>query len=336
MRIEQDHVIVDASAYWAIAAGAGECRPLRLAAPHIDGERPEILVRALFSGVSRGTEALVARGGVPASQHDSMRCPFQEGDFPFPVKYGYCMVGIVEAGPAALLGRAVFCLHPHQTRFVVPASAAHPLPDGLPPRRAVLTANMETALNAVWDAALMPGERIVVMGAGVVGCLIARLAARLPGAEVTLVDPDPVKAAIAERLGVAFAATADELRPADCVLNASAAASALAGALAIAGLEARIVEVSWHGDRMVPLPLGEDFHSRRLRLVSSQVGQVAAAMRPRFDHARRLERAMAILAADTCLDALIDGETVFADLPRAMPRLAEGRGLCHLITYPNP
>jgi threonine dehydrogenase-like Zn-dependent dehydrogenase len=325
------NVKLEAEAYWAVAPGRGEIRPVALAAPGAG----EVLVETRWSAISRGTEALVALGRVPASQAQAMRCPFQEGSFPFPVKYGYCSVGTVALGPEALRGRTVFCLYPHQTRYVVPASAVHVLPDGLPEERAVLAANMETALNAVWDAGLLPGERIVVMGAGVVGCLIARLAVQLPGAEVTLVDIDPAKAGIAEALGLPFRKDADGLEPADCVVNASGAGAGLAAGLALAGIEARIVEVSWHGDAAVTLPLGEAFHSRRLRVLGSQVGMIAPAMRPRFDHRRRLAKAMELLASDPALDALIDGESPFHELPELMPALAgAGSGvLCHRVSY---
>jgi threonine dehydrogenase-like Zn-dependent dehydrogenase len=322
---------IDAKAYWTIAPGRGEIRDETVCSPGPN----EILVRSRYSGISRGTEALVARGRVPASQAGAMRCPFQSGAFPFPVKYGYCNVGVVETGPAPLVGRRVFCLFPHQSRYVVPLSAVQPLPDALDDRRAVLSANLETALNAIWDAALLPGERVVVIGAGVVGCLIARLAVQVPGTEVTLVDIDPAKAEIAKALGVPFRTALEDQPPADCLFNAAAAPEALAGALAVAGFEARIVEVSWYGDRLVPLPLGEAFHSRRLRLISSQVGSIAPAMRPRFDHPRRLAKAMEILAADDRLDCLLDGETAFDDLPEALPRLLAEGGLCHVIAYPE-
>ena len=320
---------LEAKAYWAIAPGQGEIRDETLQPPSPD----EVLVLTRYSAISRGTEALVAQGRVPASQHRAMRCPFQAGGFPFPVKYGYCNVGLVEAGPAALVGRHVFCLYPHQTRYVVPATAVEPLPEALGPRRAVLTANLETALNALWDAALLPGERVVVVGAGVIGCLIARLARQLPGAEVTLVDIDPAKAGIAEALAVPFRTSLAGHEPADCVFHAAAAPAALAGALEVAGFEARIVEVSWYGDKPVKLPLSEAFHSQRLRLIGSQVGAVAPALRPRFDHRRRLAKAMDILAADDCLEALLVDELPFSTLPTALPRLTAGAGLCHVVTY---
>ena len=155
-------------------------------------------VRALYGAVSRGTEALVLAGRVPESEFERMRAPFMAGHFPFPVKYGYATVGRIEGGPEALLGRTVFTLHPHQNFFNIPASAAVVLPENLPPQRAVLAANMETALNAVWDAAPGPADRIAIVGAGVVGSLVAYLCGRLPGAEVTLVDINPARAELAQ------------------------------------------------------------------------------------------------------------------------------------------
>jgi threonine dehydrogenase-like Zn-dependent dehydrogenase len=321
-----------ALAYWAVAPGRGELRPC-----HVPPPGPgEVLVRALCSGISRGTEALVAQGRVPPSQHEAMRAPFQEGSFPFPVKYGYGSVGRVIGGEPGLLGRDVFCLHPHQTAYVVPSAAVTPLPPDLPRSRAVLAANMETALNALWDAAPRAGERIHVVGAGVVGCLVAYLCRHLPGAEVTLADILPERAGVATALGVAFAAP-DRLAPeADLVFHASGHPAGLRTALDVAGMEARIVELSWYGTTDVPLPLGEAFHSRRLTLASSQVGQVAPAMRPRWSHGRRMAKALELLR-DPALDTLIGEAVAFGSLPAAMRRLlaAEAHALCQRIVYPG-
>jgi threonine dehydrogenase-like Zn-dependent dehydrogenase len=319
-----------ARAYWATAPGQGEIREAPLAAPAVG----EVLVRMLWSGVSRGTESLVAAGRVPISQRQTMRCPFQEGDFPFPVKYGYAAVGRVEVGPEPLEGRVVFCLHPHQTAFIVPATAATPLPDGLPAERAVLAANLETALNAVWDAGILPGDRVVVLGAGVVGALVAWLAGRLPGTEVTLADVDPSRAALAQRLGLSFAAPEDAPREADIVVEASGSGTALAHGLGLAGFEATVLALGWYGEARPALPLGEAFHSRRLRIVSSQVGAVAAARRARWSHARRLAKVMDLLR-DPALDAFFSGECRFDDLADVMPRILRSAAgvLCHRVRY---
>jgi 2-desacetyl-2-hydroxyethyl bacteriochlorophyllide A dehydrogenase len=319
-----------ALAYWATGPGTGELRSLELHRPGPD----EVLVRALYSGISRGTEALVALGRVPVSQQRVMRAPFQDGEFPFPVKYGYCSVGEVMAGAPALVGRHVFCLYPHQTSYVVPVTAVAPLPDALPPGRAVLAANMETALNAVWDSGARPGERIHVIGAGVVGCLVAWLLERLPGAEVTLADIDDRRAGIAGRLGVTFSPPEGLAGDADLVIHASGNPLGLRRALEVAGFEGRVVELSWYGDKEACLPLGEGFHSRRLRLVSSQVGSVSPDLRPRWSHARRLAKALDLLSASE-LDSLITGESAFASLPEVMAQLAfePGPALCHRIRY---
>lgn len=289
-------------------------------------------MRALYSGISRGTEALVFNGRIPPSQYRSMRAPFQGGDFPHPVKYGYSSVGRVEQGPPEWRGRLVFCLHPHQTAYVVPVQALTPLPATVPPSRGVLAANLETALNGLWDAGPRIGDRITVIGAGVVGCLTAWLAARIPGCEVELIDIDPTRRAVAEALDVPFALPERATPEADLVVHASGSPGGLRTALELAGFEATVLELSWYGDTVVPVPLGEAFHSRRLTLRSSQVGQVAGVQRPRWDHRRRLVKVMELLV-DPRLDVLIDGESPFEALPEVLPRLAAGGGLCHRIVY---
>jgi threonine dehydrogenase-like Zn-dependent dehydrogenase len=294
-------------------------------------------IRSLFSGISRGTERLVLNGRVPRNEWPRMRAPLQDGDFPFPVKYGYCAVGLVEAGPPDLLGRTVFCLHPHQDRFVAPVGMLAVIPDDVPARRATLAANMETALNALWDSGAGPADRIVVIGGGILGLQAGFLAARLPGAQVTLCDIDPSRAEMTRRLGMTFAAPDALPRDADVVFHASASGAGLAAAIGCAGVEACIVDMSWYGDRIVSLPLGGEFHSRRLRIVSSQVGMVAPSRRPRWTHQRRLAAAMDLLR-DPRLDALVSETIEFADAPAQLPRLlAEGAlGLAPVIRYPEP
>jgi threonine dehydrogenase-like Zn-dependent dehydrogenase len=321
---------IQAQAYWTVAPGRGEIRALELPALQAD----DVLVCTTRSGISRGTESLVFQGLVPASQYDIMRCPFQDGDFPGPVKYGYASVGVIERGPVALRGRRVFCLYPHQTRYVVPATAVALLPDAVPDHRAVLGANMETAVNALWDAAPRLGDRIAVVGAGVVGALVAALAARIPGIRVELVDPDPRRAELAAQLGCLYVTPENASGEADLVIHASGNPAGLATALGLAGFEATVLEMSWYGDRNVPAPLGEAFHSKRLTLRSSQVGAVATAQRARWSYRRRLQLALDLLA-DPVFDALLTGTSAFADLPTTMARLATAPdgALCHAVVY---
>jgi threonine dehydrogenase-like Zn-dependent dehydrogenase len=319
-----------ARALWIVAEGQAELREEALLAP----APGEVLVQTLYSGFSRGTERLIFQGRVPPSEYARMRAPFQSGDFPYPVKYGYANVGRVLAAPAALLGREVFCLYPHQTAYVVPASAVLPLPAGLPAARAVLAANMETALNGIWDAQLRAGDRVCVVGAGVVGCLVAYLAARHPGCSVQLVDVDARKAGVAERMGASFALPEAVARDCDVVLHASGAASGLTLALEAAGLEARVVELSWYGDAQVSLALGAGFHAQRLQLCSSQVGRVPSVQAPRWSTQRRLALALSLLE-DPALDALISSESAFARAPQVLAELAraERLALCHRLEY---
>lgn len=320
----------EARAFWIVEPGRGEIRGEKLAPPAPE----DVLVRALYSGVSRGTETLVFKGAVPRSEFQRMRAPFQAGEFPAPVKYGYSNVGLVEAGPEAIRGRAVFCLYPHQTRYVVPATTVYALPDDVPPARAVLAANLETAVNGLWDAAPRVGDRVAVLGAGTVGCLVAWLATRMPGTEVELLDIDSRKQAVAAALGVAFRHPSSATRDVDVVIHASGSAEGLETALELAGFEATVVELSWFGDRRPRIALGEAFHSRRLTLKSSQVGAIAAEQRSRWSRVRRMQLVFKLLAAPE-LDALISGESRFEELPETLASLAAGTdgGLCERIAY---
>ena len=266
-----------------------------------------------------------------------MRAPFQEGAFPGPVKYGYLNVGVVEDGPPGLLGRTVFCLHPHQTAYVVPASAVTPVPDGVPAERAVLTGVVETAVNALWDAAPLVGDRVAVVGAGMLGCCVARLLARFPGVSVTLVDVDPRRAGVAAALGVDFAA--GDAAPGGCGLavHACAPAAGLQLSLDLLGREGTVGELSWYGDDATTVRLGGSFHSGRLTIRGSQVGTVAPARSARRTTADRLALALDLLR-DPAFDALLTGESPFDELPEVMARLSRGElpALCHALTYGAP
>jgi len=323
-------VATESRAFWLSKPGVGEIRGAAVGEPGSG----EVLVRALHSGVSRGSETVVFRGGVPASQADAMRAPFQEGDFPGPVKYGYLSVGRVEQGPSDLLGQTVFCLFPHQTRYVVPASSVTPVPEGVPARRAVLAGTVETALNALWDVPPRIGDRVSVVGAGMVGCAMARLLCQLPQVQVTLIDVDPGRAEIAAALGVDFAQPDEAIGEQDLAFHASASAAGLQRSLELLAVEGTVVDLSWYGEREVALSLGGAFHSRRLAIQSSQVGLVSPARRASRSPQDRLRLALQLLQ-DPAFDALLTSRSSFEDLPAVMAQLADGRlnTLCHTIDY---
>lgn len=339
---------MDASAFWVTGAGTGELRTERLPTPAAN----QLVIRTLRSGISKGTELQVFANRVPPSQYRLMRCPQMDGAFPFPVKYGYCNVGEVEQGPHELVGRRVFALFPHQTRFLADPAHVCPVPDAVPTKRAVLAASMETALNATWDAEVKVGDRVAVVGLGTIGGLVAYLCAAIPGTSVTAFDVHPSRAELAQQLGVGFAnardlsaehrtqkeenrtAESDSRRHYDVVFHTSACADGLRTALALCGVEARLVELSWHCDREVSLPLGENFHSHRLRIVSSQVGRIPATQQSRWTHRRRLQLALSLLA-DPLLDCFLSGESPFESLPQTMAALAADPAatLCHSVVY---
>ena len=317
-------------AFWIEAPGRGELRRELLPAP----QAGEASVRTLYSGVSRGTESIVFRGHVPPGEYARMRAPFQAGGFPAPVKYGYINVGQVVQGPPELVDKTVFCLYPHQQHFVAPCDALYPVPESVPAARAILAANLETALNGLWDCGAGPGDRITVIGAGSVGCLAAWLAARIAGCEVELIDVNPHRAAIAKALGMNFAHPAAARPDADIVLHSSGTAEGLSLALRIAGFEATVVELSWYGDRPVTVALGESFHARRLTLKASQVGAIGPARRARWSLRRRMEVVLSLLA-EPALDVLINSEGRFEELPRTLERLSRAPGdvIMHRVNY---
>lgn len=322
--------MVDARALWVVEPGRAEIRDVDVPDP----EPGQVLVRTLRSGISRGTEALVFRGGVPTHLRDSMRAPFQEGEFPGPVKYGYLNVGIVESGPAALVGRTVFALYPHQTAYVVAADAVVPVPEDVPAERAVLAGTVETAVNALWDAAPLVGDRVTVVGGGMVGCCVARLLTGIPGVEVTLVDVTPERATTAASLGVAFALPADAPDRQDVVLHTSGTAAGLQLSLDLLVSEGTVVDLSWYGDTPVQLDLGGRFHSERLGIRASQVGTVAAVRRHQRTPSDRLALALRLLR-DPAFDAVLTGTSPFEELPAVIADLASGTtpALCHVVSY---
>lgn len=322
----------EAFAFWLREPGVGEIRPVALPA----SDANSVLVRTLRSGISRGTESLVFRGGVPSGEYDRMRAPFQEGEFPGPVKYGYLNVGVVAGGARDLIGRTVFCLYPHQSAYVVPAQAVTVVPHGVPPERAVLAGALETAVNALWDAAPLVGDRVAVVGAGMVGCCVARLLAGIPGVRVTLVDVDAGRAEVAAALGAAFATPDDAPLECDLVVHTSGTSAGLQESLRLLADDATVLELSWYGDAPVRVELGGAFHSRRLAIRSSQVGAVAGRRRGSRTRADRLALSLDLLR-DPHFDALLTGTSDFADLPETMARIAGGElpALCHTISYPE-
>ncbi|GAA1942717.1 zinc-binding alcohol dehydrogenase [Microbacterium deminutum] len=322
--------MTQATAFWVETPGRGALRTGELRDP----QPGEVRVRTVYTGISRGTESVVFRGEVPTGEHERMRAPFQEGDFPGPVKYGYLNVGVVEEGPADLRGRAVFTLFPHQSTFVVPASAVTVVPDGVPAHRAVLAGAVETAVNVLWDAAPLVGDRITVVGAGMIGCAVARLAREIPGVDVNVVDVDRSKASVCERLGIAYEHPEDAPLDRDLIVDASGSEEGLQFALQATVVEGEIIVASWFGDRPVRLNLGEDFHSRRLTIRSSQVGMVSPRRRASRTTTDRLELALHLLR-DKTFDALLDETSSWRDLPEVMASVAAGTspGLCHTIDW---
>ena len=326
---EQEH---EAQAYWVTESGHGELRPEAIPTP---GPQ-EALVRTLYSGVSRGTERVVHEGRVPERVADLMHAPHQEGDFPGPVKYGYLSVGVVEQGPDAWIGKTVFSLHPHQDFYVVPTNQLTAIPEDVPARRAVLTGIVEVAINALWEAGPRLGDRVAVVGGGLVGGVLATILRKYPLGRLQLVDADADKRNLAEKLNINFALPDEAENDCDIVFHCSASNEGLKLSLQLAGDDSDVIELSWFADKEVTLPLGEDFHARRLTIRSSQVGAVALPRRHRRTNAQRLQLAAATLK-DPVFDTFLSSECQFQNLPTSLVKLFERPGgFCHVVAYPKP
>ncbi|WP_298982402.1 zinc-dependent alcohol dehydrogenase [Caldilinea sp.] len=264
----------------------------------------ELLVQTLVSAISAGTELLFLRGEVPANMEVDSAIPALNGAVRYPLRYGYACVGrVIEAGEEqdrGWLGCTVFAFHPHASHFVASTAQILPVPDDLTPHRAALLPNMETAVNLVMDGQPGIGERVAVIGLGVVGLLTIALLARFPLERLLAVDPLPQRRGLATALGAHAALAPEELTERsgyDLVYEVSGSPIALNTALALTGFAGRIVIGSWYGVKQAPLDLGGAFHRSRIRLLASQVSTIDPRWSGRWNKKRRIDLAWAMLRA---------------------------------------
>ncbi len=319
-----------ASAFWTLGDRRGSLHEERL--PKVP--QGMCLIRTLYSAISPGTERLVFDGRVPQRLKEDMRVPYMDGGFPFPVKYGYSLVGRVVAGSHPWLNKTVHVMHPHQDLCLVRKDDLFEVPDGLPPARATLASNLETAVNALWDAHVQIGDASLVVGFGVIGSLVARLLAMMPEGHVEVYDTDAHKRALAHQLGFRLFDPARSARKFDLAFHTTGTAEGLQGALDHVGFEGRVVELSWYGTQPVNVHLGGSFHTERKTIISSQVSNVAAPQRSRWDCRRRKEFVFQLLS-NPVFDHHVSHTVSFAELPEFFPRLAESPAsyLSVLVTY---
>lgn len=290
-------------------ADVSELSPVTLATPASN----QIEIASLYSLIATGTERLVAKGLVPQELYDHMAVPYMEGEFSFPIKYGYSLVGRVVTENHPLSGRIVHLLHPHQDRCIVSDHDVFAVPEGVPAKRATLASNLESALNGIWDAEVSIGDRVFISGFGMIGSLLARLLSMMPSVEVVVMDIDPIKRKLAENMGFTVVKDTED-SDFDVAFNTSASGAGLQACINAVGYEGKIVEMSWYGVKAATLQLGGSFHSMRKRIISSQVSNLPANRRNRWDYLRRREVVFELLRNDA-FDVHI-GETVsFENLP---------------------
>ena len=290
----------------------------------------KVLVDARYSLISIGTELLVARGNVPPQLQVDMDVPYMEGDLMLPVKYGYSLVGVDTS-----TNTAVHLMHPHQDKCHVDRLSLFEIPDDVPLKRAALASNLETVLNATWDAAVSPGERVLIVGFGLIGSLIARVVADIPGVELIVAEVNPARARLASEMGfetieIPLPASA----PFDLAFNTSASGKGLQTALDMVGLEGRVIELSWYGNQQVSMSLGGEFHALRKRILSSQVSRIPAHMASRWNFKRRKEAVFRLLQ-NPAFDQHITHEITLDEAPLLFEqwRKQVPDGLGYVIRY---
>lgn len=322
--------MAEAKALWFRTRGHAEILEERL--PRL---RPGwCRLHTLFSAISPGTERLVYSGEVPEDLHREMRCPYMGGKFPFPVKYGYSLVGKITEGPEDSIGSVVHVLHPHQDQCIVRTEHTFPIPPQVPPSRATLASNLETAVNAIWDSEVTIGEHALIIGFGAVGSLVARLLSFMSGIKLEIVDANPSKIALAEKMGFKACDPGSVSGNFDLAFHASRSSDGLQLAVDRVGFEGRIIELSWYGTNKISLSLGGTFHSQRKAILSSQVATPSRRQRSRWDHARRRSLVFELLERSE-FDSHITHSVPFGGLPDIYNKLKAHptEGLSYLVKY---
>lgn len=308
---------------WHIDAGHSEIR-----SQNLDPLPGQILLQSLYSLISLGTEKTIALGGVPGNVYDKMKVPYMEGSFSLPVKYGYSLVARSEEGQCYHL------MHPHQDLVSVNPESLTPVPPGIPPSRAVLVSNMETALTAYWDAGPLKDEKIMIAGFGLIGALTALLL-RLKGfQDITVYEPDATRTGLARRLGFHTGDPGFDPGPFDLAFHSSGNASGLQHCLEVMGPEGRILELSWYGRQKITLGLGEHFHINRLRIIASQVSSIPRNLQGAWNFAKRKQEVLSLLA-DPCWDRLEIEEVPFETSPAVFYKIrhSQTKGLTYILKY---
>ena len=292
----------------------------------------QIEVKSLFSLISTGTERLVASGEVPVSSFEFMAVPYMKGNFSFPIKYGYSLVGKVTS-VGKLYGKIVHLLHPHQGKCLVKEVDVMIVPDEIPAKRATLASNVETALNAIWDAEISIGDKVLIAGFGMIGSLLARVLSFMPEVEIVIMEKDANRVKMVQKMGFTFI---DDPEPSyfDVAFNTTSNEKALQIAIQSVGLEGKIIEMSWYGTKNVNINLGADFHYHRKQIISSQVSKIPSDKQSRWDYKRRKEVVFKLLKSPL-FDEHITDVLTFAETPAFFDKLRAGgvSGLGYCIEY---
>ena len=290
-----------------------------------------VLVKTIYSGISKGTEKLISSKMVSKNQFELMQAPFQKGNFNLPIKYGYINVGKIINGPKNLINKNIFSLYPHQTIYEIPIKNINLLPkDNL--KKYVLVANMETAINIFWDCSANKNDKILIFGLGTVGLLTAFFFKLKNYKKIYVYDSNINKKKYCNLLRLNFI-NLKQAKDFNIIINTTSNYKVLEKSMSILVNEGKIVEASWYGSKKGYLSLGDYFHSRRLKLISSQVSKIPNHMKNKYDYKKRLKLAINSLKHKK-LEKLITSESNFFNLERDYFKILNNKNtIMHLVKY---
>jgi threonine dehydrogenase-like Zn-dependent dehydrogenase len=292
----------------------------------------DTIIQSSYSLISAGTEKLVATGLVPEKLHETMKVPYMEGALGLPVKYGYSVTGRIVSSGIFEKDALVHIMHPHQDLICADAKNCTLIPAFIPLKRATLVANMETVVNAIWDANLTHNNSILIAGYGTVGALLARVCKTRFNAHVDFIERNEDRINALKMHGYQLASI--EKYNYDIAFNCSASNEALQYCIDHVDEEGSIIELSWYGDIKVTLSLGETFHSMRKKIISSQVSNIPKSKRAEWNYEKRKQLAFEYLK-DPFFDYLITDEIPFEETPHFFERLRNDNlnGIGYCIKY---
>ena len=322
---------METSALWHLNTEKSIIKPGHL--PRINSN--QVLIESRYSLISAGTEKSIAQGFISEKHQPFMQVPYMDGSFSLPIKYGYSVVGKV-ISEGKYLDRRVHLMHPHQSLIVADIGNVYFISDQLYYSKAALLSNMETIVNAIWDAEISNNEEVLICGFGGIGFLLAETIRMLKSAVVTILDTDDARISLAHKRGFETMMLNDLRREHFATaFNCSGTYGGLNNCIKAVGFEGKVIELSWYGDEMGLVDLGGSFHFNRKKIISSQVSNIPLGKKETWTFVKRKKYAEEVLN-QLDLSSYGVNRIPFAEAPQFFEKLRNNdipEDLIHVIDY---